>query len=179
MKSVECQWRLNRFRLLFMLVAVTNALAGCAVDPRGQDDPYEKTNRAIFAFDQNIDAAVARPVAVFYNHAVPAVAREGIHNALSNLHAPVTFGNAALQGKSRLAGQTVLRFVINSSAGLGGLVDVAAKNGIPRGNEDFGVTLGVWGWAAVPILSSHCWARATLETLPATSSTFLWTPLHT
>ena len=80
------------------------ALSGCATDPSGQNDPYEKTNRSIFAFDQAIDHAVARPVAVFYNHAIPQFARDGIHNVLSNLGEPVTFGNDVLQGSPDRAG---------------------------------------------------------------------------
>jgi phospholipid-binding lipoprotein MlaA len=128
------------------------ALSGCATDPSGQNDPFEKTNRSIFAFDQAIDHAVARPVAVFYNHAVPGFARDGIHNVLSNLGEPVTFGNDVLQGSPDRAGQTLGRVVINSTLGVGGLVDVAAKMGIPPHDEDFGQTLGVWGVGEGPYL---------------------------
>src|ERR1700688_1536115 len=117
---------------LVAAVCVSAALAGCATDPSGQNDPYEQTNRSIFAFDQKLDHAVARPVAVFYNHAVPEFARDGVHNFLSNLDAPVTLGNDVLQGAPSRAGQTLGRIVINSTLGVVGLVDVAAKMGIPR-----------------------------------------------
>jgi phospholipid-binding lipoprotein MlaA len=143
---------MNRFSLLVATVLASASLAGCATDPSGQNDPFEKTNRSIFSFDQAIDHTVARPVAVFYNHAVPEFARDGIHNFLTNLDAPVTFGNDVLQGSPDRAGQTLGRIVINSTIGLGGLVDVAAKMGIPQHEEDFGQTLGVWGVGEGPYL---------------------------
>ena len=143
---------MNRYSLLVAAVLATASLAGCATDPSGQNDPYEKTNRSIFSFDQALDHAVARPVAVFYNHAVPEFARDGVHNFLSNLDAPVIFGNDVLQGSPDRAGQTLGRMVINSTIGLGGLVDVAAKMGIAPHEEDFGQTLGVWGVGEGPYL---------------------------
>lgn len=143
---------MNRLPTLIAALVASAVLAGCATDPSGQNDPYEKTNRSIFAFDQALDHAVARPVAVFYNHAVPQFARDGIHNFLGNLDAPVTLGNDILQGAPNRAGQTLGRIVINSTIGVGGLVDVAAKVGIPRHDEDFGQTLGVWGVGEGPYL---------------------------
>jgi phospholipid-binding lipoprotein MlaA len=130
---------------LFAAFVTAASLSACASDPTGQNDPFEHTNRSIFSFDQALDHAVARPVAVFYNHVLPEFARDGVHNVLGNLDAPVTFGNDVLQGAPGHAGQTLGRMVINSTLGVGGLVDVAAKMGIPRHDEDFGQTLGVWG----------------------------------
>ena len=127
-------------------------VAGCATDPSGQNDPYDQTNRSIFAFDQMLDHAVARPVAVIYNHAVPELARDGVHNFLSNLEAPVTLENDILQGDPENASETLGRIAINSTIGVGGIVDVAAKMGIQRHNEDFGLTLGVWGVGEGPYL---------------------------
>lgn len=122
--------------------------AGCSTsDPQAlaQSDPFEPTNRAVFNFDVKLDDAVAKPVAKFYNSAVPQPAREGIHNALTNLNSPVVFANDVLQGESKRASQTAGRFVINSTIGIAGFVDVAGKIGIPGHDEDFGQTLGVWG----------------------------------
>ena len=130
--------------LLVLLLA-----GGCAStsDPQAlaQNDPYEPTNRAVFNFDVKLDHAVATPVAKFYRSAVPEPARDGIHNALSNLDSPVVLVNDVLQGDGAQAGNTQGRFVINSTVGLGGLVDVAAKIGIPGHDNDFGITLGKWG----------------------------------
>ncbi len=129
------------------------SLGACATsDPSGQNDPYEKTNREIFAFDQGVDHAVARPVAVFYNHAVPDFARDGVHNFLSNLDAPVILANDLLQGETTRAGRTLGRLVINTTFGLGGVLDVAAKHGAPGHDEDFGQTLAVWGADEGPYL---------------------------
>jgi phospholipid-binding lipoprotein MlaA len=126
------------------------ALSACATkDPEAlaQNDPWEPTNRAMFDFDIKLDHAVATPVAKFYNHAVPEPARDGIHNALTNLNSPVVFGNNVLQGEPGKAVNTFGRFVINSTVGVAGLIDVAGRIGIPGNTTDFGITLGKAGAA--------------------------------
>ena len=125
-------------------------VSACATkDPEAiaQNDPWEPTNRSTFDLDMQLDRAVARPIAKFYDHTVPQPAREGIHNALTNLNSPVVFSNDVLQGDGDKATKTFGRFVINSTAGVEGLVDVAAKVGIPGHDNDFGITLGKWGAA--------------------------------
>jgi phospholipid-binding lipoprotein MlaA len=125
-------------------------LTACATkDPEAiaQNDPWEPTNRAVFDFDIQVDHAVARPVAKFYRSAVPEPAREGIHNALTNLNSPVVFTNDVLQGDGEKATDTFGRFMINSTIGVGGFIDVAAKMGIPGHDNDFGITLGKAGAA--------------------------------
>ena len=138
-----------RFSLLFAFGAVL-ALSACATsDPQAlaQNDPWEPANRAVFHFDVEVDHAVATPVAKFYRSAVPEPVRQGIHNALDNLNAPVVLANDVLQGEGSKAGETFGRFMINSTIGLGGLIDVAAKMGIPGHLNDFGITLGRGGAA--------------------------------
>jgi len=128
-------------------VLASLALAACSTtNPQSlaQHDPWEPTNRDIFAFDVKFEHAV-RPVAHFYNNNMPAPAREGIHNALTNLNAPVVFVNDALQGDGDKAEDTAGRFLINSTVGLAGLIDVASKMGIPYHDNDFGITLGKAG----------------------------------
>jgi phospholipid-binding lipoprotein MlaA len=135
---------------LFATLAASLMLTACATrDPQSlaQNDPFEPTNRQIFDLDVKLDHAVATPVAKFYRSAVPQPAREGIHNALDNLNAPVVLVNDVLQGDSAKAGGTFSRFVINSTVGIAGLVDVAAKIGIPGHENDFGITLGKGGVA--------------------------------
>lgn len=145
--------RMKNIILTVGALLVAGSLGGCAsTDPNGQNDPYEQTNRSIFELDQTFDHAIARPAAVFYNHAVPGVARDGIHNFLGNLNSPVIFANDLLQGETTRAGQTLGRAVVNSTLGLGGLVDFAGKIGIPGHEEDFGQTLGVWGVEEGPYL---------------------------
>ncbi|HEY5347608.1 MAG TPA: VacJ family lipoprotein [Rhizomicrobium sp.] len=121
---------------------------GCTTsDPAAlaQHDPFEPTNRAVFNLDIKLDDAVAKPIAKFYNSAVPQPAREGLHNALTNLNSPVVLANDVLQGEGTRASQTAGRFVINSTIGVAGFIDVASKMGIPGHSEDFGLTLGKWG----------------------------------
>ncbi len=132
--------------LLILCIAIV--LAGCATkDPEAlaQNDPWEPTNRAVFNFDVKLDHFVAAPVAKFYNAAVPQPARDSVHNALDNLHAPVVLVNDVLQGDGDKAVDTVGRFIVNSTVGLAGLIDVAAKVGIPGHENDFGITLGKAG----------------------------------
>lgn len=138
-----------RISILAILCA-SLALSACATknpEALAQNDPWEPTNRAVFDFDVKLDHAVARPVAKFYNHAVPEPARDGIHNALANLNSPVVFGNNVLQGEPGKAANTVGRFVINSTVGVAGFIDVAAKMGMPGNTTDFGITLGKAGAA--------------------------------
>ena len=135
--------------LAALCAAVLVSACAATKDPEAiaQNDPWEPTNRAIFDFDIQVDHAVARPVAKFYRSAVPQPAREGIHNALTNLNSPVVFTNDVLQGEGEKATDTLGRFVINSTVGVAGLVDVASKIGIPGHDNDFGITLGKAGAA--------------------------------
>jgi phospholipid-binding lipoprotein MlaA len=141
---------------LFAVLMVGAVLGGCATttnpESLAQNDPYEPTNRKIFELNQGFDRHLARPVAVFYNHAIPQFFRDRIHNVLYNLDLPVTFGNDVLQGEAKRGAQTVGRFTVNSTLGIGGMFDIASKMGIPDHTEDFGQTLAVWGAAEGPYL---------------------------
>ena len=131
-------------------LTLTLALASCSTpsaESLAQNDPWEKTNRDVFDFDVRLDHAVARPVARGYRDAVPEPVRDGIHNALTNLHAPVVLANDVLQGDGDKAVNTFGRIVINSTVGVAGFIDVASKIGIPGHDNDFGITLGKAGAA--------------------------------
>ncbi|MGD0192968.1 MAG: VacJ family lipoprotein [Rhizomicrobium sp.] len=118
----------------------------------GNNDPLESTNRKIFEFNQSLDKHVARPVAVFYSRAVPEFARDGIHNVLVNFATPVILVNDVLQARPKRAVDTLGRILVNTTIGLGGLVDVAAKTGIPEHTTDFGETLAGYGVGEGPYL---------------------------
>lgn len=139
-----------------MLVLVAGLfVSGCASTsstPTADNDPYEATNREIFALNQKLDKAVALPVAKFYVRTVPEPARQGVHNFITNLNAPVVFANDVLQGDVDRAGETLGRFTVNSTLGIGGLIDVASRMGIPYHDTDFGITLGRWGLGEGPFL---------------------------
>ena len=141
------------FRFAAVLCLVFG-IAGCATAPVGTDenDPYEATNRQVFELNQSFDRNFAKPVAVFYNDTVPEPARDGVHNFLTNLDLPVTFANDVLQGEVTRAGETLGRFTVNSTIGIGGLVDAAGKIGIPEHDADFGETLAVYGVDEGPYL---------------------------
>src|SRR5258707_15628354 len=131
-------------------LALSMVLGACSTpspESLAQNDPWEKTNRDIFDFDVRVDHAVARPIAEGYRAAVPEPVRDGIHNALTNLNAPVVLANDVLQGDGNKAVNTAGRIVINSTVGIGGLIDVASKIGIPGHDNDFGITLGKNGIA--------------------------------
>lgn len=109
------------------------------------NDPLESINRWIFAFNEFIQDIFFRPIATLYNDTVPEGARTSIGNFLRHISMPVNLANNILQGDPEGAMTTLGRFVVNSTAGIGGLVDVAGEAGMERRSEDFGQTLGVWG----------------------------------
>ncbi|HEY4530047.1 MAG TPA: VacJ family lipoprotein [Luteimonas sp.] len=109
-------------------------------------DPWENWNRKVHGFNMAIDRAVAEPLARAYVKVVPRPVRLGVGNFFSNLGQPVGALNALLQGKPKQAGQSLGRFLVNATIGIGGLFDPATRMKIPNRSEDFGQTLGVWGW---------------------------------
>ncbi len=139
------------------------SLAGCAARPPASDpeavaeyrqnnDPLEPTNRVFYAVNNGVDTVILRPLAVAYRYAVPQVIRNPIHNVLVNMASPVTFADDVTQGKPRRAGDTFMRFVINTTVGVGGAFDVARGWGYPAHETDFGVTLALWGLPEGPFL---------------------------
>lgn len=139
-------------RLLPVLVIASASLAACATSaaPSADDgmyDPFEPLNRQVYGFNEGVDQIFLGPVARGYIRTVPEPARDGLHNALVNLNSPVVFINDVLQAKPQRAAETLSRFVINSTVGLAGLIDVAGagETGIEPHSEDFGQTLGYWG----------------------------------
>ncbi len=109
-------------------------------------DPWEKLNRRVHRFNEVVDRGVAKPLAKAYIAVVPRPVRLGVGNFFNNLGQPVSAVNALLQGKPKQAGQTLGRFLLNSTLGIGGLFDPASSAKLPNKSEDFGQTLGVWGW---------------------------------
>jgi phospholipid-binding lipoprotein MlaA len=109
-------------------------------------DPWEKLNRRVHRLNMVVDRRVAKPLATAYVHVVPRPLRLGVSNFFNNLGQPVSALNALLQGKPKQAGQSAGRFLINTTLGIGGLFDPATAANLPNRSEDFGQTLGVWGW---------------------------------
>jgi phospholipid-binding lipoprotein MlaA len=115
-------------------------------------DPIQPFNRAIYNFNDGVDKILIRPLAVGYRKFIPARLRSGVNNFFNNLRAPTTLINDVLQGKPSRAKETVDRFLINSTLGVLGLVDVASKLGFPDHEEDYGQTLAVWGVPSGPYI---------------------------
>ena len=109
-------------------------------------DPWEKLNRKTHRFNNAVDRTIAKPLAKAYVKVVPRPVRLGVSNFFSNLGEPITTLNSLLQGKPGQAAQSLGRFLLNSTLGIGGIFDPASDAKLPRKNEDFGQTLGVWGW---------------------------------
>ncbi|HEX5304718.1 MAG TPA: VacJ family lipoprotein [Dyella sp.] len=129
-------------------VAVLGAvalLAGCAIAKPRSDDPLEKYNRKAYAFNDALDKAVIRPVAVGYRKVTNPPVRRSVNDFFTNLRMPVTVANDLLQARPVHALQSTSRFLINLTLGIGGLFDPASSLGLPIENSDFGVTLARWG----------------------------------
>jgi phospholipid-binding lipoprotein MlaA len=109
-------------------------------------------NRVVFDFNQFVDRILLKPAAQVYAAVLPDFAQGVIHNILTNANEPVTFMNAALQGRTKDAGATFNRFLVNTIAGLGGIGDVASAGGLNHVDADFGQTLHVWGAPEGPYL---------------------------
>ncbi len=116
------------------------------------NDPLEDLNRVIFFINDGLDTMFLRPISVAYVTFIPTPLRKGIDNFMSNVATPVTLSNDLLQGEWERAGITTKRFIINSTVGLGGLMDYAATQGLPKHTEDFGQTLAVYGVGTGPYL---------------------------
>jgi phospholipid-binding lipoprotein MlaA len=109
-------------------------------------DPWEGLNRRVHTFNNAVDRAIAKPLAKAYVKVVPRPVRLGVSNFFHNLGQPVSALNALLQGKPKQAAQSLGRFALNSTLGIGGIFDPASDAKLPNKSEDFGQTLGVWGW---------------------------------
>jgi phospholipid-binding lipoprotein MlaA len=109
------------------------------------NDPLETINRFIFAFDLTLDVFILKPVAATYRFMLPSVVRDSVRNVVRNLRSPVVLANDLFQGDMNRAEDTTMRFLINSTVGLLGILDVADGWGYPHHDEDFGQTLAVHG----------------------------------
>ncbi|HEX4159104.1 MAG TPA: VacJ family lipoprotein, partial [Rhizomicrobium sp.] len=141
--------------MLQAIASVAIMWAAAGVHPASADslnDPYESTNRSFYASHQALYRNVIGPVVTFYNNRVPEPARNGMHNFLVNIDLPVTFGNDLLQGEIVRSGETVARFVVNCTAGIGGLLDVAGKIGIHEHQTGFADTMASYGVGKGPYL---------------------------
>lgn len=141
-----------RFRAVCLAFAAA-LLAGCATGPDANPrDPLEPFNRGVSSFNDAVDRAVLKPVAIAYQDVTPGFVRSGVNNFFGNLRDVWSAVNATLQLKPRAATENALRVGINTMFGFGGLFDLATEMGIERTSLDFGQTLGRWGVPSGPYL---------------------------
>jgi phospholipid-binding lipoprotein MlaA len=142
-----------RARAALLALALSGiVLSGCATAPGNdpsavadENDPLEGVNRAIFGFNQGTDILLIRPVADIYRTLLPERVRNGVRNFLRNLSSPLFVANQLLQGDWKGAEVATKRFLVNTTVGIGGVMDIAADYDLPFEAEDFGQTLATWG----------------------------------
>jgi phospholipid-binding lipoprotein MlaA len=147
-------------RLLVSSLVISSVLGGCASTPKvNEDDPWEGWNRGTQDFNDGLDRNVVKPVAKGYLAITPKFVNDGVTNFFSNLNDIGVTVNDLLQLKMAQGGMDASRFLINTTAGVAGFIDVAKMIDLPKHNEDFGQTLGFWGvpsgnYLVVPFLGA-------------------------
>tara|TARA_Y100001970_G_scaffold48534_1_gene61550 strand:+ start:52738 stop:53442 length:705 start_codon:yes stop_codon:yes gene_type:complete len=135
----------KQFTSITLLLILSNLLLA-------NDDPFEEYNRKVWAFNEYLDDNFAKPTAEIYTSVTPDFIEVGITNFFRNLNELDNTANQLLQGRPLLAINDFSRFLINSTLGFGGFIDVGSKLGLERHDEDFGQTLGAWGVGSGPFL---------------------------
>ncbi len=143
------------------LLAVAASLTGCA--SMGEKDPYEKFNRGVFKFNDTIDRNALKPAATAYKTVLPSFVQTGVNNFFFNLADVWSGANNLMQGKGERGLSDFTRVLINSTFGLGGVIDIASTADLERHSEDFGQTLGYWGVPSGPYVMLPLLGPSTLR----------------
>jgi phospholipid-binding lipoprotein MlaA len=136
---------LNYLSKFFFLILLSASIAEA-------NDPFEDINRKVWAFNEFLDNNLAKPTAEIYTSLAPNFVEVGMSNFFRNINELDNTANQLLQGHPVLALNDFTRFLINSTIGIAGFVDVGSKIGLERHDEDFGQTLGAWGVSTGPFL---------------------------
>lgn len=154
-RAINIMWKIGLARVALAII-VTGTLSACVTlppnSPRSPKDPWESWNRGVYKFNDGLDRAIAKPVAKTYVRVVPQPIRTGVSNFFGNIDTPMVMINDALQGKFRAAANDLGRFALNTTVGIGGILDPATSAGLDRNYEDVGLTLGHWGVHPGPFL---------------------------
>jgi phospholipid-binding lipoprotein MlaA len=142
----------NRSMARLWILILLGMMAGCAVSTRDARDPMENWNRGAQLFNDSLDEYVGKPIATGYQWIMPSFADRGVTNFFSNINDISVTINDLLQLKLSQAGMDGSRFIVNTVAGIGGFIDVATMIDLPKHEEDFDQTLGVWGVPIGPYL---------------------------
>jgi len=136
---------LNYLSKFFFLILLSASIAEA-------NDPFEDINRKVWAFNEFLDNNLAKPTAEIYTSLAPNFVEVGMSNFFRNINELDNTANQLLQGHPVLALNDFTRFLINSTIGIGGFIDVGSRIGLQRHDEDFGQTLGAWGVSTGPFL---------------------------
>ena len=169
-----------------LALSMVTILAGCATTSstgsnstaQNPVDPFEKFNRTMFTFNDKVDQYALKPAAIAYKRVVPSFMQTGVYNFFGNLGDVWTAVNNLLQGRVADGVSDVMRFTINSTFGIAGLIDVSSDAGLPKHSQDFGATLGVWGVQSGPYVVLPLLGSSTVRdsaALPADFAGNLWT----
>lgn len=143
--------KIGRFTRFTLAIASAGLIAGCAsISNPTPEDPWESYNRSMYAFNDTVDRALFKPIATGYKTVTPKPVRTCINNIFGNLGDVWSGINSLLQGRGRDFVDTLGRVLFNTTMGLGGCIDVASMNGARKIPNDFGTTLGVWGFGPGP-----------------------------
>lgn len=171
----------SRLRLVAAVGLMSFVLGACASVPeeqRTESDPWEPMNRTLYSVNTTIDNVSLKPLAKGYQKVIPRLARTGVSNFMNNLVTPRSAVNNFLQGKPKHGFTELVRFVFNSTMGIGGLFDLATDAGLEAHVEDFGQTAAVWGmpsgpFVMLPLLGPHTLRDAVFRPLDLAAH-----PLH-
>jgi phospholipid-binding lipoprotein MlaA len=151
-------------------------LTGCATSTTHPQDPLENFNRAMFRFNDAVDEAVLKPVATGYQKVTPSFMQTAVGNFFGNLGDVWTAVNNLLQGKVHDGVSDTMRVLVNTTMGLGGVLDIASEAGMTKHREDFGQTLGVWGVPSGPYLVLPLIGSSTVRDTAALPADFAGDP---
>lgn len=169
---------------LILSASILLALTGCATvgEPRdqlaeGRHDPLEKFNRVMFKVNDTLDETALKPTATAYQRYVPSFVQTGVGNFFGNISDVWTMANSFMQLKVGDGLEGFMRVAVNSTFGIGGLLDVSGAAGIPKRNEDFGQTMGYWGVPSGPYLVLPLFGPSTIRDaagLPVDAAGNVW-----
>lgn len=174
MTDTFSELRAPRWTTRMALVAMVLSLAACSTtNPR---DPLEPLNRKIFGFNEAVDQVLIKPVASGYAQVVPSFAQTAFSNVINNIKDVWSAVNLVLQGRPGEGAQEVLRVGINTTMGLGGLLDIATPMQLERHNEDLGQTFGVWGVPSGAYLVLPLFGPSTLRDVAGLPADYYFSP---
>lgn len=181
-RTLDADERRRRRRRAVLAAGLVGLLAGCAAGntdtaDAGDNDPAESVNRVVFDANMAADKAVLKPVAEAYRDNLSEDVRQGIHNAAANLNEPFVAANDVLQGNFSRAWTSVRRFAVNTTAGVGGVVDRAKDMELPPHSTDIGQTLAVWGVGEGPAVQLPALGPSNVRDAVGTVAGFALNPL--